>query len=251
MPRSKAKRDEKEYYDSLLCWLHTQGYYVGQYMYRSRSQKPYWYKNLGSKVRGDVVGVKNVGNRYVDEIEIAVVEVKDKPITFRHVEQAYGYSLFAHKCYLATPYEISEEQKSIAHEFGIGLLQIGKERKLKGKLAGLEGPFYNVKEALSPQLSTPKSKVEMVKFLDTLSIVQCSICQCYVFDWARDGSRPRTIIKMIRGKQLSGRNDDAYAPFEDKPPREYRIHRYICLDCARQLLPILKRYTSKKSRPRS
>jgi hypothetical protein len=84
-------------------------------MVKPRSQKPFWYSDLGTKVRGDVAGVKNVGNKYFDDIEIAVVEVKDKPISLRHIQQAHGYSLFAHKCYLAAPFRISDELKSYAH----------------------------------------------------------------------------------------------------------------------------------------
>ena len=89
-----------------------------------RKGKPFWYKNLGSKARADVAGVRNVGNEYVDNVEIAVVEVKDKGLNLRHIEQAHGYSIFAHKCYLATTSEITDENKSMAHSFGVGLLKI-------------------------------------------------------------------------------------------------------------------------------
>ena len=247
----RARLDEKKYYDSLLNWLFERGYYVGQNMSRRRSQKPYWYKDLGSKVRGDVAGVRNIGNKYFDQVEVAVIEVKDKPITLRGIQQAYGYSLFAHKCYLATPFEISEEQKDNAHEFGVGLLHMDVERKQNGSLSGLQGPFYCIEEVLSPQRSVPKSEAEMTKFLDTLSIKRCSICQCYVFDWAKDKknpeARPRTVIRMLRGKQISGYSDEAYVPFIGRPPKKYRIHRYICLECARQLQAVFGKYDSNKS----
>ena len=123
-------RREMKYYDSILYWLSKQGYYVGQGMVRENG-KPFWYKNLGAKARADVAGVKNVGNKLVDKVEIVVVEVKDQPIKLRSIEQAYGYSIYAHKCYLATTYEISEENKSLAHNFGIGLLKIDGRRSKK------------------------------------------------------------------------------------------------------------------------
>ena len=120
----KKKRDETKYYDSVLYWLWKKGYYVGQEM--TKQGKPFWYKNLGSKARADVAGVKNVGNEYVDNVEIAVVEVKDRPIKLRHIEQAHGYSIFAHKCYLATTADTTEEKKAMAHNFSVGLLEINK-----------------------------------------------------------------------------------------------------------------------------
>lgn len=68
------KRQEEKYYNSVLYWLWEKGYYVGQGM--ERRGKPFWYENLGAKARADVAGVKNVGNEYVDNIEIGVVESK-------------------------------------------------------------------------------------------------------------------------------------------------------------------------------
>ena len=233
----RKKRQEVKYYDSILRWLFENGYYVGQGMVRRG--KPFWYKNLGAKARADVVGVKNVGNEYVDNIEIGVVEVKDAPIKLRYIEQAHGYSIFAHKCYLATPYEFSEENKSMANNFGVGLLKINKEKKRRREFFGIQKYFFDVEEVLSPQTMEP-NEAEMKKFLATLSIVQCTICQCYVFHWVRDEKLPTSVKTLIRGKQLSEMVYGAGFPFEVKPPKGYRTYRYICLDCLNQLPTILK-----------
>jgi len=229
----RRSRQEVKYYDSVLYWLSKQGYYVGQRMTRGESGETFWYKNLGAKARADVAGVKNVGNELIDKVEIAVVEVKDRPIKLRLIEQAYGYSIYAHKCYLATTYGIVEENKSLAHNFGIGLLEIDSKNSEKIKFFGMDINYYKVKEVLSPQLMEP-NEAEMLKFLHTLSIVRCSICGCYVFRWV--GS---TVKRFYRGKQFSIMTETDKLPF-GRPPRGYRIRRYICQDCQEQLPHLLK-----------
>jgi len=229
----KRPREEAKYYDSVLYWLSKQGYYVGQHMTKGETEETYWYKNLGARARADVAGVKNVGNKLIDKVEIAVVEVKDRPIKLRSIEQAYGYSIYAHKCYLATTYEIDEENKSLAHNFGIGLLEINPRKSKKINFFGTSIDCYRVKEILSPKLMEP-NEAEMLKFLSILSVVKCTICGCYVFYW-----KGPTVKKFYRGKQFSIMTETSEYPF-GKPPRGYRIRRYICQDCQEQLTRLLK-----------
>ena len=235
MPRKKS-RHEATYYNSVLYWLYQQGYYVGQLM--TKRGKPYWYKNLGAKARADVAGIKNVGNKLIDRVEIAVVEVKDRRIRLRSIEQAYGYSIYAHKCYLATTYKIDEEEKSLAHSFGIGLLQIEPSKSKETEFFGMNINYYRVREVLSPNLMEP-NEAEMLKFLGTLSIVRCMICRCYVFNWEKEEEQPATTKSVRRGKQLAIMTETNELPF-GKPPRGYRIMRFICVDCQEQLPRLLR-----------
>ena len=232
MSKRKA-REKAKYYDSVLYWFWKQGYYVGQEMTRGSKGRPFWYKNLGSKARVDIAGVRNIGNDLIDKVEIAVAEVKDRPITLRSIEQAYGYSIYAHKCYLATTYKINEDDKSLAHNFGIGLLEINTGKCKKEEFFETNIDYFKVKEVLTPQLMEP-NEAEMLKFLKNLSIVRCTICKCYVFYWKGDEEEPPTVRMFLRGPQFSIITEKDEWPF-GKPPRGYRIKRYICKDC-KQLL---------------
>lgn len=157
----------------------------------------------------------------------------------RYIEQAHGYSIFAHKCYLATPYEITEENRSMANNFGVGLLKINEKKRRRKELFEMQKYFFDVKEVLSRQTMVP-NEAEMKKFLFTLGIVQCTICQCYVFYWIRNEEHPTTVKILIRGKRLSEMVDSQGFPFKARPPKGYRTYRYICLNCLNQLPTILK-----------
>lgn len=56
------------------------------------------------------------------------VEVKLSARNFgKIVGQALGYSLFAHRCYLAAKASFSEEQKELANSLGVGLIELQKK----------------------------------------------------------------------------------------------------------------------------
>lgn len=95
-------KEEKKFYSIVKKWLEKNRYYCGGYITRGR--KNFYYFDVDSlKYKVDVAGVKNVGNKLVDVIEIVAVEVKDEELVkHKHMQQALGYSSIAHKCYLAT-----------------------------------------------------------------------------------------------------------------------------------------------------
>lgn len=124
------------------------------------------FMRLGRRAQADVVGIKDVGKDYSNEIEIVAVEVKDrKTAKVRFMTQALGYSTFAHRCYLAMPIIFTEEDKEYARKIGIGLLRIIKDR---------------VKEVLSAERKNPNQTM-MVWFLRRSPwIVRCMLCGCWV-----------------------------------------------------------------------
>jgi len=87
------------------------------------------FQKVGELYTGfaDVVGVKDVGGRTTGDFEVIAVEVKKSAYNFaKNLGQALGYSLLAHRCYLATylkePY--TSEQEQMAMHLGVGLLRI-------------------------------------------------------------------------------------------------------------------------------
>lgn len=73
----------------------------------------------------DVIGLRDIGGEYSGDFEIVAVEVKLGTTSFgKSLGQALGYSLFAHKCYLAINEKLSLEHKEMSARLGVGLLEI-------------------------------------------------------------------------------------------------------------------------------
>lgn len=135
--------------------------------------------------------VKNVGNPFEDEIEIAAVEVRDVPkASDQDIGDAAKYKQCAHKCYLATTAQVTEKDKQTAERRRIGLLQLEKGRK--------KPTVWH-----DPTPEEPKDYEEMIEFLDSFEIVRCSICGCffessrYSFQAAASYSSTFTNIKSV------------------------------------------------------
>jgi len=75
--------------------------------------KPNYYQDIGPRNRrADVAGVKNVGSKYEDQIEIVAVEVRDRPtVSDQDFRDTDNYHQYAHKCYLATTALITQKHK--------------------------------------------------------------------------------------------------------------------------------------------
>lgn len=217
-------KGERRFYPTVRKWLEKNGYYCGGYLTKGR--KDFYYFDVGSlKYKVDVAGVKNVGNKFIDVLEIAAVEVKDEELVkHRHMQQALGYSSIAHKCYLATTGRITEDDIANASRMGIGLLQLTNKDSLP-------------KEILSPQLKQP-NEAAMLDFLDTLSISQCTICNCFFFNcsWDSKGKRIRSYKRIRRSRQLDVYLKTRLDPFEDLPKLRGKLgkfvtRRFICENC--------------------
>jgi len=222
-------KGEKRFYSIVKEWLEKNGYYCGGYITKGR--KTFSYFDVGSlKYKVDVAGVKNVGNKFIDVIEIVAVEVKDEELVkHKHMQQALGYSSIAHKCYLATTAKITEDDKANASRMGIGLLQLTDKDSMP-------------KEILSPQLKQP-NEASMLDFLDTLSISQCTICKCYFFNcyWDSEGKKINSYKRIRRSRQFDVYLETKLDPFHDLPKLRGKLgklvtRRFICKSCFDGLL---------------
>ncbi len=105
---------EKRYYDPVRKWLENQGYFCGgNITVRSKGN---YYRDIGTKQRRiDVAGVKNVGNRFEDDIEIAAIEVRARSVVSdADISDTAKYHNCVHKCYLAATAEITSEIRKYA-----------------------------------------------------------------------------------------------------------------------------------------
>jgi len=221
-------KGEKRFYPIVKKWLEKNGYYCGGYL--TIGKKGFQHFDVGSlKYKADVAGVKNVGNKFIDVLEIAAVEVKDEGLVkHRHLQQALGYSSIAHKCYLATTGKITEDDVASASRIGIGLLQLTDKNSLP-------------KEVLSPQPKQP-NEAAALDFLDTLSISQCTICKCYFFNcsWGKKGDKTRSYRRIRRGRQFDVYLKTKLDPFDDLSKlrgkmSKYVTRRFICKNCLDEL----------------
>lgn len=88
-------------------------------------------KNFGAKDVGiaDAGGIRDVGGQHASDVEVIAVEVKVYWNRFAtYLGQARGYSLFAHRCYLAIPFykekKFNSVHKEMATAMGVGLIEI-------------------------------------------------------------------------------------------------------------------------------
>lgn len=127
---------EKKYYPKVRKWLENEGYYCGGFIHNSNGN-PIFFEDKGTaRSRIDVAGIRDIGASREYDIEVVAVEVRDvKKVKFRDIQDAYAYSQFAHKCYLATTGEVDNQDKEDAHRLGVGLLRIegNKVKEIKSK----------------------------------------------------------------------------------------------------------------------
>lgn len=211
---------EKRYYPIVREWLEKQGYFCGGGMYDSSSGEPYMYQDRGSKrMRVDVAGVRNIGSKYADSIEVTCVEVKDSAsVKFSDVTQAFGYSAIAHRVYLAHTAPLDENWERFLRRLGLGFLEI--EGMRKGVIERVPSNHFNPNEA------------NLLEFLRSLWIFKCSICGVYTFRWDTisniEGS---SYYSVKRRAQIDLHRLEVTAPYEKEVPRTYEIKRYICRSC--------------------
>jgi len=112
------------------------------------------------------LGIRDVGGRFCGDIEVITIEVKTSRYNFaKSLGQALGYSLFAHKCYLAILLRYSEryspEEKEMASQLGFGLIEIRT-----GKCT----------EILTSAPHRPINTL-LLRALDSVDYGKCSICR--------------------------------------------------------------------------
>lgn len=156
--------DETRFYPIVLNYLKTRGYMTAGF--QRNGKDTFDFTRLGRRAQTDVVGIKDVGTEYSNEIEIVAVEVKDKKkAKIRYMTQALGYSTFAHRCYLAMPANFTEEDKDYARKIGVGLLKIDKDR---------------VEEVLPSELQNPNETMVIWFLRRSPWIVRCMLCGSFI-----------------------------------------------------------------------
>jgi len=212
---------EADYYPIVRKWLEGKGYYCGGNIYSKGD--PIYYENIGTKERrADVAGVKNLDNRYEDELEIVAIEVKDKPsIQDLDIRETANYQHCAHKCYLATTAEITEKDIEKMEKRNLGLLKIEKNKDITVK--------HN------PKPEHPRNYDEMLAFLASYHIFKCAFCGTYFERFNVTDKKTRSYLEIKRAKYFNATKDKKYniLNFGDirKLPKEYKITRYICHPC--------------------
>jgi len=183
------------------------------------------FQKTGPKYVGyaDVLGIRDVGGRLCGDIEVTAVEVKTSRYTLaKSLGQALGYSLFAHKCYLAIPMRYSKkyspEDKEMATHLGVGLIEIrtGQCTEI------LTSPHHQPINSL------------LLKALDYVGYGRCSICGTLIKvkeAWTKDlkyaGDTEGTMFYYI--KKITDR------PVTFSRQKEPTRFVYICHDCVRKL----------------
>jgi hypothetical protein len=153
--RAVAKKKEpleKEYYPRVARWLkrHFHCFKV--------------VTNRGLKFgRIDVIGIRDIGGDLSGEVETIAVEVKRGKTPFANAcGQAFGYSIYANRVYLADvrPERFTPDETFIASNLGIGLIHV-RDKKC-GEV--LSSPFYQ-----------PITKMQLGLF-ESLRLGRCQLC---------------------------------------------------------------------------
>jgi hypothetical protein len=174
----------------------------------------------------DVVGARDVGGDVRGDIEITAVEVKTGRSNFGKIlGQALGYSLFAHKCYLAVPFfsdgTFSLEQRELATRLGVGLLEI---KKPYGAL--------RCSEALTSPNHVPHGHQMETLLRRGLGLIRCGFCGFQVDNSSVTTSWKKAVDK--RKAYLSWRKPDRTLLFSRRKKGDWR-RLYLCSDCVEEL----------------
>jgi hypothetical protein len=231
---------EKRYYAVVREWLEAQGYYCGGNI--TVRNKPNYYQDIGPRNRrADVAGVKNVGSKYEDQIEIVAIEVRDAlTISDQDFRDTDNYHQYAHKCYLATTAPITDKHKQIAERRNIGLLSLEKGKK-KPK------PIHD------PNPETPRNHAEMMEFLNSFQIVKCAICGCFFERFVITKEKYHSYIELTRARYFKVMNETNKIPFDKKDLQsltsDFKMKSYICELCVQELFLEPKKVKKMRAYP--
>jgi hypothetical protein len=170
----------------------------------------------------DVVGVRDVGGDARGDVEVISVEVKLRASNFgKIVGQALGYSLLAHRCYLAAHTEFSEEQKELANRLGVGLIEIRRR--------------YNNWSCVQVQSSanfTPHPHQLETLLRRGFGLARCAVCE--VFSDISAASRNWRRAVDDEKPFIEWREPDRKLMFSKRWKGDWR-RVYVCKDCVQSL----------------
>ena len=191
----------------------------------------------------DVVGIKELSSDFKSTTELVAVEVKDENAPFLNsIGQAFAYSIYAHRCYLAFKKgrgkRFTQEEVDIASQFGVGLVEIRSKRKIEVV-------------SISKQFEPKQHYVHY--FYSKLGYFSCAIC---------NGTYAHRDITRINKKQHISPSEDnkylgniervikqhrnalyfLYTLFDQRGDQRTNVYdkRYICKDCISIFAPLLK-----------
>ena len=179
--------------------------------------------NRGTKYgRIDVIGIRDTSGDLSSAHELIGVEVKAGNQPFGNAAgQAFGYSIYSHRCYLAdkrkgnNPY--TTEEIDIASSLGIGLLAVSGSK---------------INEILAAPLCNPIEKFQL-EIINKLGYGKCTLCNALF-----------NIIKMVSKSSLinAAKKEKGSKYFLLNSPRfisDTRStgspSRYLCADCVMNL----------------
>ncbi|RMG31309.1 MAG: hypothetical protein D6732_14930 [Methanobacteriota archaeon] len=191
--------------------------------------------NTGTKFGHiDVLGLRERRSDYASQTELVAVEVKRGGTRFLNfVGQAFAYSLYAHRIYLAWEKpggsHYTSEEIDIAAKFGVGLLSISEKGKIQ--LVASSSKF------------TPEHH-HLLQAVHKLGYFECSLCRSYYPSESTVKINQRRKINLQDKPEYSGnfrkaieqRRSALYYLFQlaegRGDPREYTYDkRFICKDC--------------------
>jgi len=200
-------------------------------------------KEIGTTMgKVDVVGIKELSSDYKSNTELVSVEVKDENARFLNsIGQAFAYSVYTHRCYLAfnksSKNKFKQEEIDIANQFGVGLIEIRNRKEIK--VISLSRQFE------------PKPHY-VYYFKSKLGYFNCVIC---------DGAyKEQDIAKINQPGPISIKDDETYLGNLDKAIKQRRNalyylyglsqqrrdersyvydKRYICKDCLSIFSPLV------------
>lgn len=176
----------------------------------------------------DVIGVREIGGDVRGDIEVISVEVKSSSRNFgKSLGQALGYSLLAHKCYLAVRLlndkHFSSEQKELAMKLGVGLIEIKNYRS--------SWRSYHV---LSSNNHSPHPHRMETLLRRGLNLVRCCFCRIFV---DIEGEKITTSWNAAREKlkmYLMWRKPKRKLLFSRRKKGDWR-RLYVCKNCVEEL----------------
>lgn len=163
----------------------------------------------------DVIGIREIGNRFEPRIEIIAVEVKENLPIYREreMDQVKRASIFAHKVFLAAPREFKPKEIELAVEKRIGLFEINLNSK-KLKLI-LPSPLFEPQET------------KVIELMRKLEFFKCTICGCYC---------NKNLLKFTGYRPLH--------TFSDK--KTIKFVKFICERCATKIYDLHSKNLKEK-----
>lgn len=165
----------------------------------------------------DVAGVRVFQERFSNRYEVIGVEVKPRTSHFgKKIGQTLGYSLLAHRVYLACKESFTVPQIELASRLGVGLIRIN--------------PKSGCEEVIGSRVFQP-DKEKMLKLLIRMDLAECMLCGSII-----DGKCSKNLQEAIKRKisfEFCRYFESRYTSYYKGKKKVFDQYLYICPNCAR------------------